>query len=50
MIEQALCIIAFILVAAFTIAVCGLGVYAAVMYVWSVIVDFIKRIYSEITA
>lgn len=50
MIEQALCIIAFILVAAFTIALCGLFAYATVMYVWSVVVDFVKRIYSEITA
>lgn len=53
MIEQALCIIAFILVAAFCIAFCCLCAYLAVTYVWSVIVDFIKelkRIYLEITA
>jgi len=48
MIEQALCIIAFILAAAFCIWIAYLFVYAVVMYVWSVIVDFakeIKRIY-----
>lgn len=53
MIGQALCIIAFILVAAFCIAFCCLCAYTAVGVTWSIIVDFVKelkRIYLEITA
>lgn len=43
MIEQALCIIAFILAAAFCIAFCGLCVYVAVMFAWSSIVSFVRK-------
>lgn len=53
MIEQAFCIIAFILVSVFFIAFCCLCVYVAVGVIWSIIVDFVKelkRIYLEITA